>query len=67
MGGTKIVNTSDRAELQNCIRNAQDCMMKMGQMIDHTVQGQSKEDLLRICSETGILLQEAQQRCQKLL
>jgi len=61
-----LVNTSDRAELQNCIRNAQDCMMKMGQMIDHS-QSTLKDDLLRICSETGILLEEAQQRSEKLL
>jgi hypothetical protein len=62
-----MVNTTDRAELQNCIRNAQDCMMKMGQMIDHSVQGHSREDLLNVCRETGILLQEAQQRCEKLM
>lgn len=62
-----VVETSDRAELRNCIQNAQDCTWKMGELIEQAVSGPQKENLKRLCYETGILLEEARQRCNKLL
>lgn len=62
---TKLVDTSDSAELQNCIRNAHECMLKMEQMLEKT--DNNKQDLKRLCYEAGILLEEAQQRCEKIL
>ncbi|MCF8009985.1 MAG: hypothetical protein K9L17_04320 [Clostridiales bacterium] len=60
-----MINTSERSELQNCIRNAQECMMEMGQMID--ISDMDKNNLMRICTKTGILLEEAQQRCETIM
>ncbi|MEW6696152.1 MAG: hypothetical protein ACOY35_09185 [Bacillota bacterium] len=63
----KIVNTSNPAELKNCIQNAQDCMMDMGRMIDKLpANAQEKQQLAQLCQKTGILLEEARQRCQQV-
>lgn len=64
-----MVDTSKRAELQNCIRNAQDCMMEMGLELDRLpAQGHAEKNRLKdLCDKTGTLLKEAQQRCEKLL
>lgn len=62
-----MVNTSNRAELLNCIENAQNCMIKMGKTIAKmTEQQQEKQDLERLCYETGTLLREARQRYDQL-
>lgn len=59
-----MVNTSDQAELKNCIQNAQDCMMDMGRMIDKLpTNAPEKQQLAQICQKTGVLLEEARQRC----
>jgi len=63
-----IVNTSNSAELKNCIQNAQDCMMDMGRTIDKLpASAPEKQELAQLCKKTGILLEEARQRCQQLL
>lgn len=63
-----MVDTGIKAELQNCIRNAQDCMMEMGMMLDKLpAQGSEKKRLKDLCDKTGTLLQEAQQRCEQIL
>ncbi|MGI5941484.1 MAG: hypothetical protein ACOX86_04435 [Pelotomaculaceae bacterium] len=64
-----MVDTSEKAEIQNCIRNAQNCMMEMGSMLaqlpaqDHAEKARLKE----LCDKTGTLLKEAQQRCERIL
>ncbi|WP_066634542.1 hypothetical protein [Desulfolucanica intricata] len=67
-----MVDTSGRAELENCIRNAQNCVSKMNQVISglsgqETQISKGRQDLERLCGETQTLLKEAQQRCEKLL
>ncbi len=64
-----MVNTGIKAELQNCIRNAQDCMMEMGNVLDKLpAQGhEEKKRLMGLCDKTGTLLKEAQQRCEKVM
>jgi len=63
-----LVDTGIKAELQNCIRNAQNCMMDMGIELDKLpYEGhQEKKRLKDLCAKTGSLLNEAQQRCEKL-
>lgn len=61
-----MVNTTNRAELLNCIENAQNCMLKMGQMIEKIPEQQEKQELERLCYETGTLLREARQRYDQL-
>jgi len=63
----QLVNTSNQAELQNCIKNAQNCMMDMGKMIDKLPGNTSeRQQLMQFCQKTGVLLEEAKQRCQQL-
>jgi len=63
-----IVNTSNPAELKNCIQNAQNCMMDMGRMIDKLpANAPEKQQLAQLCQKTGILLEEARQRCLQVL
>ncbi|MDD3024218.1 MAG: hypothetical protein PHE26_10025 [Syntrophomonadaceae bacterium] len=63
-----MIDTGIKAELQNCIRNAQNCMMDMGTELDKLpYEGhQEKKRLKDLCNKTGSLLKEAQQRCEKL-
>lgn len=61
-----MVNTSDQAELQAAIRNAQNMMMEMGQIIDNLQAQPQKEQLKQLCDKTGTVLQEAQQRAESM-
>jgi hypothetical protein len=63
LGGEIImVDTSDQAELQNCIANAQNVLMEMGPVIDR-ISGQSEKNQLKeLCYKAGTLLKEAHQR-----
>jgi len=63
-----MVDTGVKAEIQHCIRNAQDCMMEMGKVLGQLpAQGHSeKPQLMELCKKTGVLLEEAQQRCEKV-
>lgn len=62
-----MVNTSDKAELKNCINNAQNVMMEMGPIIDRISNQQEKEQLKQLCYKAGTLLKEADQRCDTVL
>ncbi len=64
-----MVDTSDKAEIQNCIRNARDCMMEMSSVLAQLpAQGQAEKARLKeLCDKTGTLLKEAQQRCERIL
>ncbi len=64
-----MVDTGIKSELQNCIRNAQDCAMEMGMVLDKLPAQDltEKKRLKDLCTKTGSLLKEAQQRCEKLL
>jgi len=64
-----MVDTSERAEIKNCIRNARDCMIEMGSVLDQLpVQDQAEKVRLKeLCDKTGTLLKEAQQRCERIL
>ncbi len=56
--------SSDQAELQNCIANAQNVLMEMEPVIDR-ISGQSEKNRLKaLCSKAGILLKEAHQRLE---
>ncbi|PHJ39260.1 hypothetical protein P378_04380 [Desulforamulus profundi] len=47
-----IVNTSNPAELKNCIQNAQNCMMDMGRMIDKLpANAPEKQQLAQLCQK----------------
>lgn len=62
-----MVDTGVKAEIQNSIRNAQECMVEMGSVLDKLPeQGGEKKRLKDLCFKTGTLLKEAQQRCDKL-
>lgn len=63
-----MVNTSDRAELQASIRNAQRMMMELGNIISTLPDQQhpEKAKLKQLCDNTGTVLLEAQQRAEKL-
>jgi hypothetical protein len=63
-----MVETGIAAEIHNSIRNAQDCMIEMGSVLDKLPdQGhEEKKRLKELCYKTGTLLKEAQQRCDKL-
>lgn len=59
-----MVNTSDQAELRNCIQNAQSCMTDMGRMIEKLpANAPEKQQLAQMCQKTDVLLKEARQRC----
>lgn len=64
-----MVDTGVRAELQNCIRNAQSCMMELGQVLNQAqINDQNQKKRLEdLCNKTGGLLREAQERCEKIL
>lgn len=62
-----MINTSDKAELKNCINNAQNVMMEMGPIIDRISSPQEKEQLKQLCYKAGTLLQEADQRFNAIL
>lgn len=63
-----MVDTGVKSELQNCIRNAQDCMVEMGMALDKLPAEEQvkKNHLIELCAKTGTLLKEAQQRCEKI-
>ena len=63
-----MLDTGVKAEIQNCIRNAQDCMMEMGKVLDKLPEEShiEKPHLMELCQKTGVLLKEAQQRCEKV-
>lgn len=61
------MNTSDRAELKNCISNAQNVMMEMGPIIDRISNQKEKDQLKELCYKAGTLLKEADQRCDAVL
>lgn len=64
-----MVDTGIKSELQNSIRNAQNCMIEMGMELDKLpAQGHAEKKRLKdLCDKTGTLLKEAQQRCEKIL
>ena len=62
-----MVDTSVQAELQNCIRQAQDKLTRMGPMISQLGDKQGVSQLEEMNAEAGRLLREAQERCEKLL
>ncbi|KKM10548.1 hypothetical protein SY88_12775 [Clostridiales bacterium PH28_bin88] len=62
-----MVDTSVQAELQNSIRQAQDQLMKMGQMIKQLPQSSQAQQLDTMCSKAGNLLREAQERCEQIM
>lgn len=61
-----MVDTSDRAELKNSITNAQHVIMEMGPIIDRVDSQKEKNELKKLSSKIGILLEEANQRCNIL-
>ena len=67
-GGENRLNTSDQAELKNCIQNAQECTTDMGKVINQ-LPGDSQEiqQLQDLCKKAGVLLEEAKQRCRQIL
>lgn len=62
-----MVNTSGRAELMNCITNAQSVMMEMGPIIDRIGGEREKAELKELCYKAGTLIKEAGERCNKIL
>lgn len=62
-----MVNTNDQSELKAAIRNAQNMMMEMGQLIDGLQDTQKQQQLKQLCDKTGTVLQEAQQRAEVIL
>jgi len=63
-----MVDTGIRAELQNCIRQAQDQLTKMGPIISKMAQQQPEaKQLEKINAEAGRLLRGAQERCEMLM
>jgi len=63
-----MVDTGIHAELQNCIRQAQDQLTKMGPIIAKvSAQEPEAKELEKMNAEAGRLLREAQERCEKLM
>ncbi|MGI6555283.1 MAG: hypothetical protein ACOX2P_08060 [Bacillota bacterium] len=63
-----MVDTGIQAELQNCIRQAQDKLTKMGPIIAKvSAQEPEAKELEKMNAEAGRLLREAQERCEKLM
>lgn len=62
-----MVDTSGRAELMNCISNAQKVMMEMGPVIDRIQEQKEKNHLKELCFKAGTLMKEANERCHKLM
>ncbi|NLJ76160.1 MAG: hypothetical protein GX325_02740 [Peptococcaceae bacterium] len=63
-----MIDTGIKAEIQNSIRNAQECMATMDTILEKLPeQGpEEKERLQDLCNKTGTLLKEAQERCDRL-
>lgn len=61
-----MVNTSDKAELQNCITNAQEIIRQIESRANRLGEHAEKEELHKLTGQADILLQEANQRCNKL-
>jgi len=63
-----MVDTGIKAELQNCIRQAQDQLTQMGPIISKVSTGQPEGARLEeMTAKAGRLLREAQERCEKLM
>ncbi|HHX94515.1 MAG TPA: hypothetical protein GX691_01645 [Clostridia bacterium] len=63
-----MVDTGIHAELQNCIRQAQDQLTKMGPIIAKvSAQEPEAKELEKMNAKAGRLLREAQERCEKLM
>lgn len=63
-----MVDTGIQAELQNCIRQAQDQLTKMGPIIAKVkTQDPEAAKLEEMNAKAGRLLKEAQDRCEELL
>lgn len=63
-----MTDTGIKAEIQNSIRNAQECMAAMDTILEKLPeQGrEEKERLQDLCNKTVTLLKEAQERCDRL-
>jgi len=61
-----LINTSDKAELQNCITNAREVIRQIEFRAGRLGEAE-KEEMHKLTGQAGILLQEANERCNKLL
>lgn len=63
-----MVDTSVQAELQNCIRQAQDQLIQMGPIIAQVRNRFPEANRLEEMNvKAGKLLREAQERCEELM
>jgi len=62
-----MVDSSDKAELQNSISNARTVITEMGAVINRINDQREKEQLQSLSKKAEILLSEANERCSKLL
>lgn len=62
-----MINTNDKAELQNCINNAKDVIGEIKSFVNRINDQQEKQELQRLSSKADVLLDEANQRFNKLL
>jgi len=62
-----MVNTSDKAELQNCITNAREIIRQIESRANRLGEQTGKEEFHKLTGQADILLQEANERCNKLL
>lgn len=60
-----MVDTSNRAELQNCITNAREVIRQMENRIGR-LDGPEREELGKLTGQAEILLKEADDRCKQL-
>ena len=61
-----MVNTSNKAELQNCITNAQEIIRQIESRANRLGELAEKEELHKLTGQADILLKEANERCNNL-
>ncbi|TYO95907.1 hypothetical protein [Desulfallas thermosapovorans] len=62
-----MINTNDKAELQNCINNAKNVIGEIKTFVNRINDQQEKQELQRLSNKADVLLDEASQRFHKLL
>lgn len=62
-----MINTNDKAELQNCLSNAKDVIGEIKSAVNRINDQQGRRELQELSNKADILLDEASQRFNKIL
>ncbi|AGL02972.1 hypothetical protein Desgi_3649 [Desulfoscipio gibsoniae DSM 7213] len=64
---SNLINTNDKAELQNCINNAKSVIGEIKSAINRINDQQERQELQKLSNKADTLLDEANQRFNKIM